>query len=83
MEPTELEGLLETREKECKGVDEDNKPVFSKGTEEIVIIKIYKDGRTYPLCRYLLDDIKCNPTLVNTESVTDKSKLGYCLYHTS
>jgi len=45
----------------------------SKEVEEAVIVKVYKDGRSEPLCKYLSEG-KCTADSLNPENQ------GYCPY---
>ena len=74
-----LEGLLSSYSVKCRGTDCDSKKVLPKGDAEQVIVKVYRNGASEPLCRYLSgsNSDKCKAT--NTE---DETQIGFCVYKT-
>ncbi len=47
--------------------------ILSKENAEPVIIKIYKSGKSVPLCKYLYDNLCIEP-----ENTNDQGKCPYC-----
>jgi len=75
MKPKRLEGLLKTYLIKCKGIDENENPVLSDEQKEMVIVKVYRNGHSIPLCRYLSgdNDNHCSASL-------NKDNKGFCPY---
>jgi len=72
-----LEGIAGTHLIECRGINSDKKPVLSDNKKETVIVKIYKNGHSIPICRYLdgMNDNKCYASSKETD-------YGFCPYRT-
>ena len=73
--PKKLEGLLRTYSIKCNGIDKNGLLVLDDKMQEKVIVKIYRDGKSMPLCRYLSGDNenRCSAPL------NDEDK-GFCQY---
>ena len=65
MEPKKLEGLIKTYSIKCNGTDKHENPVLSDKQKEPVIVKIHRNGRSTPLCKYLCGDYdsRCSASL--------------------
>ncbi|MFH0948905.1 MAG: hypothetical protein V1802_00275 [Candidatus Aenigmatarchaeota archaeon] len=76
------EELIDSYRLNCRGTDKDGKHAFPKEEAEPVIIKVYRNGKTNPLCRYAeLGCIaqRCNPEL---KIGVHEDELGVCHYST-
>lgn len=81
MAEDELEGLLNSHVVPCRGASRNESPVFPAEGAETVIVKVYKNGKTEPLCRYLqLGCVtpRCNPERRSMSEGEDG--LGVCPY---
>lgn len=81
----ELEGLLTAFQICCRGASRNESLVFPKDKAETVIVKVYKDGKTEALCRYLEHGCvapRCNPERVVSGIGAGKTEdiLGICPY---
>ena len=82
----QLEGLLNSYQFRCEGIDKEGHPVFPEGQGEPIIVKVYRNGKTRPVCRYL--EVQCNPPRCNPESEgiptvnISKKEFGCCPYVT-
>lgn len=54
--PQALEGLLKTYSVKCRGIDKNNFPVLNDEQKEHIIVKVYRNGKSEPLCRYITGD---------------------------
>ena len=81
-----LEILLSSYEFKCLGANKSRKPIFLQEQAEPVILKVYKDGKTEPLCRYVEMGCvapRCNPKLIEGLSIRfTEDDLGICPYAT-
>lgn len=79
-----LEVLLSAFQIKCRGIDKNNKHVFSENEAEQAVIKVYKNGRTESLCRCKLYDFgaegRCNPHLNKIDVSSAKEDFGFCPY---
>jgi len=81
-----LEVLLNSYQLGCRGAAKDRKPVLPQDKAEPIIVKVYKDGKIEPLCRYVEIGCvapRCNPELKEglfTRFTEDD--LGVCPYAT-
>lgn len=71
---------------QCSGANKNGSSCFLADEEkEPVIIKVYENGLTVPLCRYAhISDsrlMKCNPNLQEVSGAKE-DKLGDCPYST-
>lgn len=83
-EKPQLELLLATHEFNCRGADKAGNLVLPEDNAEFVIVKVYKDGMTRPLCRYLAWSCiapRCNPELKENVSLREDD-FGVCPYAT-
>jgi len=69
---------------QCSGADHDGKPVLLEGRPEQVIVKLYENGKTEPLCRYFEPDCvapRCNPKRIKDIGIIHaEDDLGVCHY---
>jgi len=72
--------LVKTYQVKCRGIVEwdSNKPALSKEDSELVIVRIYGDGHSNPLCRYIRGNrnTKCSAGPPQEEDLN----LPVCLY---
>jgi len=65
----------------CRGVDKDGTECFGETRAPEVIVKVYEDGHTEPLCRCLTKGAvvpRCNPNNINYST---EDCLSACQYH--
>lgn len=76
----ELEKLLTSHQLNCTARNLDGKPFFTPNNAEPVIIKVYNNGETIPLCRYSFHGVvwRCNPSLKRVET---EDELHVCPYY--
>ncbi len=73
--------IINSHRVECQGVNRNNRKAFIRA--ENVIVKIYKSGRSEPLCRYfkLVSDFHvCNPMNIKSDDIME---FGDCPFYTS
>lgn len=54
---------------DCRGIDEGDKKVLKKSEAEPVIVRIYHDGKSLPLCRYLIGSDCCSASKLEEKNV--------------
>ncbi|UCG95531.1 MAG: hypothetical protein JSV92_00570 [archaeon] len=70
-------GLIGSHKIKCCGINSLGNEVFDKKLAEDVIVKVYKDGHSEPLCRYNIDkEGKCDAVFNPTDEP------GFCPYKT-
>jgi len=77
MAKEQLNELLNSYQIPCRGVDEKGNRVFSEEQAEPVVVKVYRNGKTEALCRYLTIGCvvpRCNPKLI--EGIGTNHELG-------
>jgi len=71
MEKQKLEGLVKAHLLKCQGVRsaDDRSPVLDKKEAVQVVVKVYKDGKSTPLCNFAYENgsgaILCTASRVN------------------
>jgi hypothetical protein len=76
-EDNDLQGLIGAFQLECRGCNKAGGKVLSEENAESVVVKVYKDGSSEPLCRYLKKDAhlyKCIALSLDKESQDN----GHC-----
>ena len=83
-----MDEIAETHKIECWGVERKNLDsrkisarLLRNGDEESVIVKVFRSGRTIPLCRYLQDG-KCNAPYWKAGGTDEdhRRQEGDCIY---
>jgi len=70
-----LEGIANAIPKKCRGNDINDKSVLPRWRKEEIIVKVYRDGHSIPLCKYISGDSdnKCS-------APSNTKNHGYCPY---
>ncbi len=84
MAEDKLEGLLNSHVIQCRGASRNESPVFPEDKSETIVVKVYKNGKTEPLCRYLESGCvapRCNPERIRIGMGAETEDcLGVCPY---
>ena len=70
--------LVNTHVVKCRGRDKEENPVLAEGEAEEVIVKVYADGHTIPLCRHYYNYYEYGQCRLGKQEVSGDNP--FCIY---
>jgi len=74
----DLKTIVASHDIECLGCNSDRDDVFEEGGEDVVVL-VFKDGMTKPLCKYYQENINHCTALGNKPD--ERKNWGICPYY--